>query len=376
MTDEQKTLQWLRLSMTPGLGPVTGGRLVAEFGSPAGVFKAGREGLTRVKGVGKAAVDGLKSSAPLEEAKKTMEKCAHMGVSVICPEDPSYPSLLSRIADPPLVLFVKGSLPDEEPPAVAMVGSRNPDPYGESMAAKIASGLARAGVTVVSGMARGIDGACQGAAMKAGGRSIAVLGTGVDVIYPPEHKELYNELCEKGAIFSEYPPGTRADAKNFPRRNRIVSGISLGVVMVQAMSEKSGALITVRQALDQDREVFAVPGNAGSRGGRVGNMLIKEGAKLVEEARDVLVHISPIGSVPLDTDEDEKQEALPLGLPDRESSVYALVPPPSEGEIDLDALARQLGLSVSETGQALLELELEGLIKSLPGKRYVRLSQS
>ena len=372
----EKTISWLRFSKVSGLGPVIGLRLLNSFGSPEAVFEASIADLARIEGVGSKLASEILSSSYLEKAKKDIDYCMEHDIQVVYFGHPDYPDLLEQIASPPLLLFVRGDFSKKDEGAVSIVGCRNPDPYGESMAMSIAADLAKNNVTVVSGMARGIDGIAQKSALKAGGRTIAVLGTGIDVIYPPEHDKLYQAIIENGAVVSEFPLGARPDPGNFPRRNRIISGLSLGVIVIQAMSRKSGTLITVRHALEQDREVFAVPGNAGSKGGRVGNALIKEGAKLVEDARDVLIHLRPIESVELDNYGMLKtsKKGPDLELPGSQSKLYALVPAPSEGTIDIDALARQAGVPINEAVGTVLELELAGLIKGLPGKRYVRIT--
>ncbi len=375
--DEARTIAWLRFARVHGLGPVNGARLLGAFGSPEAVFEAGPKSLRKVEGIGDKAAAAVLDQAHLEEAKRDLEVCEKAGLNVLACDDPAYPALLREIADPPLLLFVKGEYREQDDDAVAMVGCRNPDPYGESMAVALAAGLARYKITVVSGMARGIDGMAQAAALKAGGRTIAVLGTGADVVYPREHLKLYQGIAEHGAVVSEFPPGTPPDPGNFPRRNRIISGLTRGVIMVQAMSEKSGALITVRQALTQGREVYAVPGNAGTRAARMGNLLIKQGAKLVESAEDVALELRPLGAVDPLTAED-KREGKPgrqLELPDAEARIFALVPAPAEGVVDIDALTRLSGMGAGETLSALLSLELAGLIKALPGKRYVRIQE-
>jgi len=369
--DQEKTLAWLKLARVYGLGPVLGARLLAAFGSAAAVLDASPGSLRRVDGIGDktaaAIADPAAKRAAAEAARRDLDRCLETGLDVLTLDDPLYPNPLRSISDPPLVLFVRGRWLPEDADGVAVVGCRNPDPYGESMAVAIGAGLARWRVTVISGMARGIDGLAQKAALKAGGRSVAVLGTGADVIYPPEHADLYAELIEKGAVLSEFPPGATPDPPNFPRRNRIVSGLARGVVMVQARSMKSGALITVRHAWEQGREVFAVPGNAGAAAAKAGNALIKQGARLIEGPEDVVADVRPIGTLPL-----EDPPAPSPRLPERDARLYALVPAPAEGTIDIDSLAKQAGLSASETSSAMLELELSGLIRSLPGKRYVR----
>lgn len=371
-----RTIAWLRFVRVHGLGPVSGGKLLEAFGSPEAAFEAGPRALRQVEGIGDKLARAVLDKEHLTEAERDFEACEKAGIKVVARDDPGYPHPLTQIADPPLLLFVKGDYKEEDEDAVAMVGCRNPDPYGESMATALAAGLARYKITVVSGMARGIDGIAQAAVLKAGGRTVAVLGTGADVVYPAEHQKLYEAICESGAVLSEFPPGTGPEPGNFPRRNRIISGLSRGVIMVQAMNERSGALITARHALAQGREVYAVPGNVGSRSGRMGNALIKQGAKLIESAEDVALELRPLGTVELLTPEDKKdKKERRLVLPDAQARLFALVPGPAEGTVDIDALARQAGMSAGEALAALLELELSGLVRALPGKRYVRMRE-
>jgi DNA processing protein len=366
-----KTLAWLRLGRVEGVGPRSGERLLARFGSAEAVFAADEMELMRVEGMRPALARALRDPAAAEAAKRDWEECQAKGIALVPITDPAFPAALKEIDDAPLMLFVRGALTRADEDGVAMVGCRNPDAYGRSVAVAIAAGLAKYKMTVISGMAAGIDGAAQGAAVKAGGRTVAVLGTGADVIYPPEHAALSEQIIAAGAVVSEFPPGTEPRRENFPRRNRIISGLSRGVIMVQAMSEKSGALITVRLAWEQGREVFAVPGNAGSRGGRVGNGLIKQGAKLVETADDVALHLAPLGTVPLLT-AAEQADPRAARLRELPAKIYALVPAPAEGEIDVDSLTRQAAMPAAQVQAALLELELAGLIHALPGNRFVR----
>lgn len=373
---QDKIVSWLRLMRVSGLGPVNSARLLDTFSGAGAIFEAGKNDLGRVEGIGEVLARSILDPAHLDTAKKDYQTCMERGLKVIPMDDPSYPEPLTRIPDPPVVLFMRGNYTADDEDAVAIVGSRNPDPYGESMATLLAAGLARYKITLVSGMARGVDGIAHRAALKAGGRTIAVLGTGADVVYPKEHDQLFEQIIECGAVISEFPPGTPPEATNFPRRNRIISGLSRGVVMVQAMSERSGALITVRHALEHGREVWAVPGNAGSRTGRAANNLIKQGARLVETPEDIVIDIRPLGTVALEGQiKEEKSESRAPALPDLQARLYALVPAPAEGSIDIDALSRQAGLLAGEVAGAMLELELSGLVKPLPGKKYVRMTE-
>jgi len=365
---------WLTLSRVPGVGPVTVRALLELFPQPEQILAADLFALRQVPGLSLAQVDALRASRDPSASRPEVEALLAQGITLLAWDDPQYPERLRQLPDPPFLLYCRGRLTEADRAAVAMVGCRNPDAYGEAMAKRIASGLARAGVTVVSGMARGIDSMAQQAALDAGGRTVAVLGSGVDVIYPPEHTELYHAMAERGAVLSEFPPGTEPLAGHFPVRNRIISGLSLGVVVVQAMSEKSGSLITAKLALEQNREVYAVPGSALSHAGRVANRLIKAGAHLVEEAEDILQDLRPqlpgrflnLASSPA------SPEPVCMELSSQEQRLFSLLPELGEGSVHLDTLAQQSKLAISEVSQHLLSLELSGLVKKLPGNYYVR----
>jgi DNA processing protein len=284
-------------------------------------------------------------------------------------DDAEYPERLKAIHDPPAVLFVRGTLPGREEPAVAIVGARRATPYGLSVARRLGGELARAGFTVVSGLARGIDGAAHEGAIRAGGRTIGVMGCGLDIAYPPEHIELIEEMVRQGAVVSEFPVGTPPYRANFPKRNRIISGMSLGVVVVEAGPE-SGALITARLALEQGREVFAVPGPAGSAMSVGTHRLLREGAKLVEGLQDIMEEIGP--QLAARTRPPSARAARPSAepqLPDEEATVYRLL---SHEPRHMDELTALTGQIPSRLSGVLLQLELRGVVRQLAGQRYIR----
>jgi DNA processing protein len=279
---------------------------------------------------------------------------------ILMPQDDRYPPALRTIADPPETLYVRGTLLEEDRKAVAVVGARQASAYGLSVAEWLGKELARCGVTVVSGMARGIDGAAHRGALTAGGRTIAVLGCGPDVVYPPEHADLMARIVDSGAVISEFPPGTAPLPEFFPQRNRIISGLSLGVVVVEGR-ERSGALITADCALEQGRDVFAIPGSIFAATSHLPNRLIQEGAKLVTSVIDILHELRlPLPAPPpSDTARD---------LEGNEAAVFTQL---SMEPAHIDGLALRCGLPVSEVSRALLALELKGVVRSLAGQRYI-----
>lgn len=354
-------LYWLGWQV---LMPGSGRRLwslIEHFGSPEEAWKAppkDLEGALRLDGERaadlarrRAAVDPVEFAAGLEKT----------GITFICYNEPGYPANLSFIYDPPAVLFARGSLkPDGL--ALAVVGSRKPTPYGRLVAEKIASDLAVAGVTVVSGAARGIDTAAHKGALAAGGRTVAVLGCGPDVVYPRENSRLLDQIAASGAILSEFPPGVQPEAWHFPTRNRIISGMAKGVLVVEA-AEKSGALITADFALDQGRDVMAVPGNVTSPVSRGANRLIKQGAKLVEGAEDIFEEFGLDSLFP----KTEGCEQVPVKLSDEEKQIYHLL---SVEPVHLDELISRTGLSAGTAQAALMFLLTKGLAVKSAGDKY------
>ncbi|MCL2761116.1 MAG: DNA-processing protein DprA, partial [Desulfuromonadales bacterium] len=282
---------WFALKSIPLVGNITYRRLIEAFVSPAKVLSAPIEEICKVDGVGKAAALSITTYDYNPYAEKELDAFYKSGADIITIKDADYPSLLLEIPDPPPFLYLKGSIPKTKR-SIAIVGSRKATDYGIATTAKLARELAERGITVVSGMARGVDAAAHRAALNGIGSSIGVIGSGIDIEYPIENRSLYREMEKTGAIISEFPIGAKPDAANFPRRNRIISGISHGVLVVEA-TEKSGSLITAGLALEQNREVFAIPGNINSRGSKGSNNLIKQGAKLVEDVFDILSELSP-----------------------------------------------------------------------------------
>lgn len=350
---------WLALRSVPLVGNVAFRRLVGQFGSPQSVLECGERELV-ASGIVPPAVAAMivrhDYRSFVDSECRAIEKC---GARVIDFQSPAYPPLLREISDTPPFLYVRGEL-DTKSPAVAIVGSRRATPYGVQATGRISAELAEQGVTVVSGMARGIDTAAHKGALGAGGASIGVLGCGIDVVYPSENRKLFEEMAVRGALVSEFPTGTGPLSGNFPRRNRIISGLSLGVLVVEA-AEKSGSLITARFALEQGRDVYAIPGAITSPASRGCNSLIKQGAKLVETTADILEELPAAG-----TNRHLPQQPK-LQLTQGEERLYTLL---AEGPMQIDDLAGRAGLTVQELSVILLRLELQGIVIQLPGKIF------
>jgi len=357
--DDDRTHAWLGLVCLPGVSARAARALVERFGSPAAVLAASDEALADA---GHAAdVSGLGRFAR-EEAAREYERVVALGARVVDLEHPDYPARLRAIADPPLVLIGRGTL-DGEAPAVAVVGARQASDYGKRVAAELAAGLAGAGVTVVSGLAAGIDGAAHEATLNAGGTTVAVLGTGIDVVYPRWHRSLAARVAAHGALVTELAVGTLPKPENFPKRNRILSGLAVGTIVVEA-GERSGSLITARLAAEQGREVFAVPGPIGAPLHEGPHRLIQEGAKLVRRIDDVLEEVAPALVARARRAEAERAAAV---LTDGERTVLDALERDG-GHVDgVIARAKTAPANVLET---LLALELRGLVEQLPGKRF------
>ncbi|HEX8960185.1 MAG TPA: DNA-processing protein DprA [Geobacteraceae bacterium] len=351
---------WFALKSVPTVGNVTFRRLLEEFATPERVLAASEAELSRVRGVAGAAVAAIKRHDWRPFAEQECEKVERSGVRVVTFLSGEYPKILLEIADPPPYLYVRGELKSSET-AVAMVGSRRASTYGILTTTRLATELAGHGVAVVSGMARGVDTAAHRGALQAGGRTIGVLGCGLDVVYPPENRRLFEEMTEKGALVSEFPLGTLPLAENFPRRNRIISGMARGVLVVEAM-ENSGSLITAQFALEQGRDVFAIPGNINSGVSRGTNRLIKQGAKLVECVDDILEELpARSGSVPSANTRPD------FGLTPREAGLYTLL---AEAPLHIDEIIVKSALTVGDVSAILLGLELKGAVIQLPGKIF------
>ena len=357
---------WLALARVKGLGAVSFKKLTTRFVDPTAAFSAALTELEQVEGLHRDAIDGIVAFSDWAEIDEEIERAHDAGIAIVPFTNPNYPARLRTIADPPPFLYVKGNILTDDDKAVAIVGSRSASEYGRRVARDLARGLVSLGFTVVSGMARGIDGSAHESALQAGGRTIAVLGSGVERAYPAEHETLYRRIGENGAVLSELPIGTRPLAFNFPARNRLISGLSLGVVVVEA-TEKSGSLITATLAVEQGREVFAVPGEVGSSRSRGAHRLIRQGAKLVESVDDIIEEIAP---QLLDRTGSATQRAprvLPQNAGDATRTIFALL---QENTLQVDQVIERTGMSAAQVLETLLDLELQGLLRQLPGKIY------
>ena len=357
---------WLALGRVKGLGGVGFKKLASSFGDPTEAFFASSAELAQVEGLHREVIDGLLNFSGWDEIDQELRRVRDAGVEIVRFTSPEYPARLRMIADPPPFLYIKGRLKPEDDQSVAIVGSRSASDYGRRVARDLARGLVSLGFTVVSGMARGIDGSAHESALKAGGRTIAILGSGVERAYPPEHEALYRHISENGAVISELPVGTRPMAFNFPARNRLISGCSLGVVVVEA-TEKSGSLITAALALEQGREVFAVPGEAGASRSRGAHQLIRQGAKLVETVNDIIEEIAPqlirrAGTVP-----EPRARTLPPNAGENTRKVLILL---QDNPLHVDQVIERTGLPPAQVLGILLDLELQGFIRQSPGKVY------
>lgn len=381
---QEEQLHWLALRLVPGLGARKAGQLVERFRTPQAIFRASRSELEGV-GIAGGVAQSIASGCSFEEAVLQQQKMLETAVSLVALSDERYPARLREIFDPPVALFVRGRVELLGSLMLAVVGTRRPTPYGLAVTERLAADLARAGLTIVSGMARGIDTAAHKGALSVGGDTVAVLGCGVDVVYPSENRRLVTELVEKGLVVSEFPMGAPAYPQNFPIRNRIISGMSAGVVVVEG-AEYSGSSITARLAMDQGRDVFAVPGNITSKLSWGPNLLIKQGAKLVQEWNDVVAELPPQDRRRLidegrqrlsgaDTGSgtgEPRQASLPLG-PAAEIGRRVLEQLKVDASTHMDELLERVeDSSSSEIIAALFELEMLGLVKQLPGRNFVK----
>lgn len=365
--DPSELKGWLALFTVPNVGPIRYVSLVKHFGSPERVLSASQRELAELPDVGPVIASNIRNKVSWEQADEQLKLIQRNQTQIVTFKDENYPQCLLSIYDPPPFLFVKGEIKKEDQNAVAIVGCRAASPYGKRITERIGRELAKRGITVVSGLARGIDSIGHISALKERGRTLAVFGSGLDVLYPPENRKLAERIMSSGAILSEFPMGTKPEAPNFPRRNRLISGLSLGVVIVEA-GTKSGALLTAHCALEQNREVFAIPGNLGSRNSEGTNRLIKEGAKLVTSVEDILeeLRLTPAGKEPGSYLQGERD--LPH-LSEMERSIFKLI---SDEPYHIDRIASQVSVRVPQALTTLLSLELKGLVKQLSGKMFVR----
>lgn len=374
MDINQEIRDWLAFSFVTGVGSRTALTLIDKFSKPAACFQASASEL-EAAGVKRDTIEQLKSGDSYHRADLELRELERINGRAIVIASPEYPALLRETYDPPIVLYCSGDLkPALAQPMVAIVGSRRCSTYGRNVAEMLGRELAARGVTIVSGLARGIDSAAHLGAMDGKGLTLAVIGTGLDEVYPKENKKLAEQVKENGALITEFPIGTPPLPQNFPFRNRIISGISLGVMVVEG-AERSGSLITARMAYEQGREVFAVPGNITSSKSFGPNYLIKDGAKLVQTWRDVVEEFPAEVKAEILSSErmEAKAEQLSMDeviLSDLEKKVFSKLK--SDEPIHIDDLVRQTKLNIGELLSALLSLEMTDRIKQLPGKYFAR----
>src|SRR4051812_17243731 len=357
------------LTMVAGVGPHTSRLLLERFGTAGRALDAPVATLRDVQGVGTKIADRISKARRDHDAVAELERCRRSDVRVVTSNDPLYPPPLQDIPDPPFLLYLKGTYEPRDQLAIALVGSRRCTPYGLRVAERLASSLARVGITVVSGLARGIDAAAHRGALKAGGRTLAVMANGLGGVYPPEHEKLAAEVAASGALISESAMRQEPIAGLFPQRNRIISGLCLGVVVVEA-TPRSGSLSTAHHAMEQNREVFAVPGPVDSLASRGCHRLIRDGARLVETVDDILEELGPlVREVRTAADETPVRHPAELALSDQERSLLGQLDDRPAG---VDELIVRTGLVASQVMATLSVLELKRLVRRLPGHQFVR----
>jgi len=368
--EPEASLSWLALTMTPGIAARLSARLLREFGSPEGVFRASLTGLEACNLTAPAAQAIFKKQT-FWRAEKEVDAIRRIGCRVVNWTEPEYPQSLLQIYDPPVLLYVRGDVSILNAPSLGIVGTRRPTIYGSQMAELMGRELAKRGLVIVSGLARGVDAICHKGATDVGGRAIGVLGTGVDVCYPRENRKLFEKVLERGAILSELPTGSHPAPENFPVRNRIIAGMPLGVVIVEG-KQYSGSLITARLAMEFGREVFGVPGNVTQEVSFAPNQLIKQGAKLVTGVEDVIEELpTPVRAalVQAEAVESEQRNLLVANdLSPIQKKIYELLS--TEESRHIDEIIEMIELNSSEVLATLFELEMKGIIRQLPGKQF------
>lgn len=366
-------LGWIALALTPGLGARSAGKLLREFGSPDAIFNASLTALEAQR-LPAAVAQAIHSHRPLSDAAKELAQAQAAGFRLLTWDEPEYPMRLREIYDPPPLLYVAGNASLLSRHLIAVVGARRPTPYGNQMAERISRDLAARGIVVVSGLARGIDASAHRGALGApAGATIGILGCGVDVVYPKENRKIFEEIRERGAVVSEFPLGTFPAPQNFPIRNRIIAGMALGVVVVEA-AQYSGSLITARLAMEFGREVYGVPGNATQASSFGPNHLIKQGAKLVTGWEDIVeelptpirAELTPVESV----GQTERVMLVEESLGPSERPIYSLLS--TDESCHVDQLVETSGLTSSEVLAALFNLEMKGIVRQLPGKQFLK----
>jgi len=363
----------IELTLIPEIGTITQSRIRAKHPDMGSFFGLSDKAMEML-GIPPEARHAAHSRAFKAIAEEIYDWGPREGCAFIVRGQDGYPSLLEEIYDPPLVLYARGNLECLNLPGIAIVGTRRPTIYGQQIAEGVASDLAERGIAIISGLARGIDGSAHRGCLEANGNTIAILGCGIDVVYPREHKQLTNKILDKGLLLSEFPPGVSPSPQNFPIRNRIISGLAFGTLVIEA-GEYSGSLITARLAMEQNREVYAIPGNITSPRSFGPNFLIKQGAKLVQSWRDVVEEFPSELRQKMLIQEDSRQSAK-MGLKllsDEESKILGVLK--MDEAIQFDTILRGSGLTVSELSGMLLNLEMSGWLRQLPGNFYVKLTR-
>lgn len=358
---QDETLRyWIAFNLVRGIGSARMRALLEYFGDAQTAWEAAPEAL-EAAGLSARLVEGVVKARQEGVDERMWETIQRQDIRVLTWEDPAYPRRLKEIDQPPPVLYLRGEISEADQWCIAIVGTRRATAYGRQAAGELAAALAQRGITVVSGLARGIDAAAHQAALKAGGRTLAVLGSGVDIVYPPEHRRLAEQLCQQGALVSDYPPGTPPEAVNFPPRNRIISGLSQAVVVVEA-GESSGALITANFASEQGRPVFAVPGSIYAPQSKGANRLIAEGAQIFLNVSDLLTRLG--------LNQVSQQQAARAVLPGdaTEAKLYAIL---GHEPVHVDEIRARAEMSIEQVSAALTLMELKGLVRQVGGMNYV-----
>ncbi|MCP4681445.1 MAG: DNA-protecting protein DprA [Desulfobacterales bacterium] len=359
---------WIALYMVPGLGNSAFKNLLEKFGSPNAILEAGLRELQKVEGVREEVARKVVNRQFTLDPEEELGRVEKSDARIITYNDPAYPGLLREISSPPMLLYIKGKEIPAKQTFVAVIGSRNPTHYGLKAAERIGTGLAKEGVGVVSGLAKGIDSAAHRGCLRGKGFTVAVIGTGIDRVYPALNKDLFDHISEHGAVISEFPTGSPPEPRNFPIRNRIISGLSKGVAVVEA-TKKSGSLITASLALDQCREVFAVPGSIESFKSRGTHFLIKQGAKLIENADDILDELGLSERVLQKSGFLKGVSVTPPHMNESEKKIYEIL---SNYPMHIDQIVRQGDMDAGKVSSILMKMELTGLVKQLAGKMFVR----
>lgn len=369
MLMDADSIDYLQLTLTTGVGPKSLERLLGHFGSASNVLQASPQELAEVDGVGIALARKIRSNEFKDLSAIVIEACEAQQIQILLPHEPEFPRLLKELPDPPMLLYVRGQLRKTDALALAIVGTRGASQYGRSQAERFARSLARGGLTIVSGLARGIDVAAHLGAIEADGRTIAVLSSGVAEVYPPQHAAIAERIVSHGALISEMPPGAKPRKGMFPQRNRLISGLTLGTLVIEA-AERSGALITARLAGEQGREVFAVPGLVSNPNARGCHQLIRDGAHLVQDPDDILAELGPmVESVTLSPDQTVRH-AVELQLNDQENAVLQAI---DLQPTDINAVVTTSGLPVPRVLSTLSVLEMRRLVRRVSGQLVQRI---